>query len=175
MLVIICGLPGTGKSTLAKTLAEKIGAATISSDSIRMQILEQRTYSEKEKEIVYEEMFKKAGNLLANGKSVILDATFYKKNYREKAKAHAEKAKTDFFIIECTTDERVLKKRLFSRTKKTSESEADFAVYKKVKELFEPISEPHLTVDTSLPLEKQVQLVEKYLGVWNEREGHQGA
>ncbi len=175
MLIVICGLPGTGKSTLAKAVAERINAVHISSDSIRMKMLKERTYSDKEKEKVYEAMFAEAEGLLKDRKNVILDATFYKKELREKARRISMKVGTGFLIVECVTHEGLLRERLFARKKEKSESEADFAVYKKVKGIFEPIEEKHLVADTSLPLEKQVQLVEKYLGVWNEREGYQGA
>ena len=164
MLIMICGLPGTGKSTLAKAVAEKIGAVHISSDTVRMKLLKERTYSEEEKEKIYDLMLKEAENLLKEGKTIVLDATFYKKKLRELVKGIAEKAESKFFIVECITEENLLKERIFSRKKEETESETDFEIYKKVKAQFEPIEEDHIAVDTSLPLEKQVELVEQYIG-----------
>ncbi len=163
MLVIICGLPGTGKTTLAREVAKHIPAVHISSDAIRMMLLRKRTYSEKEKEGVYKAMFKKAEELITGGRSVVLDATFYKKMLREKARAIADKTKSKFFLVECTTPESVLRERMFARKRGESESEADFEVYKKIKEIFEPIEDEHLIVDTSQPIERQVRLVMNYL------------
>ncbi len=163
MLIIICGLPGTGKTTLAKAVAEKINAVYLNSDSIRMSMLEEREYTEEEKKRVYEAMFVEAEKQLTEGKNVVLDATFYKKELRETAEGVAKKADVGFFIVECVTHEDLLKERIFKRKKEESESEADFEVYKKVKTQFEPIEKEHLAVDTSLSLEKQVELVEKYL------------
>jgi len=163
MLVIVCGLPGTGKTTLAREVAKNIPAVHISSDAIRMMLLSKRTYSEKEKEGVYEVMFNKAEELLTAGRSVVLDATFYKKSLREKARAIAEKTKSKFFLVECTTPEGLLRERMVARKKSESESEADFEVYKKIKKIFEPIKDKHLIVDTSQPIGRQVGLVMNYL------------
>ena len=163
MLVMICGLPGTGKSTLAKAVAEKIDAVYLNSDSIRLGMLEEREYTEEEKKQVYEAMFEKSGEELKKGKNVVLDATFYKKELREDAKETADEAGTKIFIIECVTHEDLLKERILKRKKEETESEADFEVYKKVKMQFEPIEGEHLAVDTSMELERQIELVLAYL------------
>jgi len=163
MLVMICGLPGTGKSTLAKAVAEKIDAVYLNSDSIRLSMLEEREYTEEEKKRVYEAMFEKSGEVLKKGKNVVLDATFYKKELREDAKETADEAGTEFFIIECVTHEDLLRERIFKRGKEETESEADFEVYKKVKGQFDTVEEEHLAVDTSAEIEKQVELVLAYL------------
>ena len=39
MIVIFCGLPGTGKTTLAKELAPLIDAVVLSTDKIRKQLI----------------------------------------------------------------------------------------------------------------------------------------
>lgn len=164
MLIMVCGLPGTGKSTLAKAVAERIGAVYLNSDSIRLGMFEEKEYTEEEKKQVYEAMFEKAGEELGKGKNVVLDATFYKKGLRGDARETADEAGTDFYMIECVTHEDLLKERIFKRGKEESESDADYEVYKKVKTQFDPIEEEHLAVDTSVELEKQVELVLAYLG-----------
>ncbi len=160
---MICGLPGTGKTTLAKAVAEKIDAISINSDSIRMSMLEEREYTEEEKKMIYQAMFEEAGKNLKEGKNVVLDATFYKKELRESVEEVAKEAGTGFCIVECVTHEDLLKERIFKRKKEETESEADFEVYKKVKTQFEPIEEEHLAVDTSVELEKQIELVMNYI------------
>ncbi len=162
MLVLVCGLPGAGKSTLAKALAEMRGAAYISSDAVRREALEERTYSPEEKFRVYDAMLRKAGAELREGRGVVLDATFYKRELRERARETAERAGAGFRIIECTAEERLLKERMEAR--EGGLSEADFGVYMKVKAEYEPVEEGHLVVDTALPLEGQLKLAEKYLG-----------
>ncbi|HNT60586.1 MAG TPA: AAA family ATPase [Candidatus Bilamarchaeaceae archaeon] len=83
MLILISGLPGTGKSRISRGLAPRLNAVHISSDSIRKKLLERRTYSEEEKALVYSEMLSQASKSLSGGKNVVADATFYKKSLRK--------------------------------------------------------------------------------------------
>ena len=163
MLVLVCGLPGTGKTTLAKALAEGRGAVHISSDAVRVEALGKRTYSTEEKFGVYGLMLEVAERLLGEGKEVLLDATFYKRELREKARGVAEEAGTGFRIIECITEEGLLKGRVKTGGER-GKSEADFGVYKKVRGEYEPVEGEHLVVDTGLPLKEQLRLAEEYLG-----------
>jgi len=162
MLVIICGLPGTGKSTLAQELAKRWKAIHISSDSVRLRILKERTYSEKEKQMVYEKMFEEARGLLKRGADAILDATFYQKNLREAARAMAETEKNGCILIECVLGEEKIKERMERRKMGKNESEATFEIYKKVKEEFEEIEEKHLVINTEEPMEKQIEKAGQY-------------
>lgn len=160
MLIIIRGLPGTGKSTLSRKLAERLGAVHISSDSIRLKLIEKRTYSEREKMMVYDKMIETAVGFLQN-KSVILDATFYKRELLEKARKAAEEVKKSCILIECVLSEEKVKERIAQRDK--DESEANFEVYKKVKSVFEEIAEDHLIINTEEELEAQIAKVLDYL------------
>lgn len=161
MLVLVCGLPGAGKSTFAKALAEKTGAEYLSSDIIRRKMLEERTYSEQEKYRVYWNMVREAERLLSTGKNVVCDATFYKKKTRGEMRAAAERAGSEIAIVKCVLDERIVEERMEKRKLEGSESEADFSVYLKVKALFEPIEGEFIEVDTSLPLGGQVEGAER--------------
>jgi predicted kinase len=157
MFILICGLPGVGKSFFAKVLAQRMDAQYLSSDSIRMKELEKRTYSEEEKTRIYERMVQEAAELLGKGKGVILDATFYLERYRQMMRDVAQMNNVDFFIIECVLDEDELKKRMGKRKGEKTESEADFAVYLKVKREFEAIVEEHLVIETSEQLEGNIE------------------
>jgi aminoglycoside phosphotransferase family enzyme/predicted kinase len=160
MLIIVCGLPGCGKSTLALAIAAKLDAEHISSDIIRRKMLEERTYSEQEKYRVYERMVHEAETLLRGGKSVIADATFYRKRTRQQMLDAARRSGKKVLIVECVLDEETIEERMeIRRAGRESESEADFSVYLKVKALFEPIQEEHLIVDTGLSIPEQIKLV----------------
>ena len=165
MLVLVCGLPGVGKSTLAKALSEQLEAVYLSSDIIRRKMLEERTYSEQEKYKVYGNMVKEAERLLASGKTVVCDATFYKKKTRMEMCEAAKRSSAEVFFVKCTLDEKSIEERMENRARLgNSESEATFRIYLKVKELFEEIEGEYLEVDTALPLEKQVEKVTSGLG-----------
>ncbi len=165
MLVLVCGLPGVGKSTLAKALSEQLEAVYLSSDIIRRKMLDERTYSEQEKYRVYENMVAAAKRLLASGKTVVCDATFYKKKTRGEMCAAARHSGAEVFFVKCILDEKTIEERMSAREQLgTSESEATFRIYMKVKGLFEEIEEDYLEIDTALPLEEQVEKVAAGLG-----------
>ncbi len=157
MLILISGLPGTGKSRISRELASHVGAVHISSDSIRKKMLERRTYSEEEKALVYSEMVSQVSASLFEGKNVIADATFYKASLRRRMKEAAEKAGTDFFMVECTLPEEKVKERISSRRK--GDSEAKYREYLIVKEAFEPFTGERIIIDTSLPAKESVKTI----------------
>ncbi len=147
ILLVVAGLPGTGKSHFSRKLAEVTGAEIISSDSIRMKILRQRTYSDEEKRMVYGKMAEDAKKALLSGKDVIADATFYLRKNRKIMKNIAEETDSGFFVIQCTAPDEVVRKRMGEGRK--YESEADFRIYLKIKKDFEPICGKHIVIDTT--------------------------
>jgi predicted kinase len=54
MIIIICGLPGVGKSTLAKELAPLINATILSTDKIRKELIPKPLYGRRERRLIYE-------------------------------------------------------------------------------------------------------------------------
>ncbi|MFA5412839.1 MAG: AAA family ATPase [Candidatus Micrarchaeia archaeon] len=157
MLILIAGLPGTGKSRISRELSSRLGAVHVSSDMIRNEMLKERTYSEEEKALIYNEMVSRVSKSLSEGKDVIADATFYKESLRKRMKEAAEKAGADFFIVECTLPEERVKERLSGR--RGGGSEAKFREYLIVKSAFQPFTEERIRVDTSLPVEESIKTI----------------
>lgn len=158
MIVIVCGLPGSGKSFFASRLSPLINGVYIKSDKVRMEMLQQKTYSEKEKEAVYEEMLLRMKKLLEENRNVVLDATFYKNKIRNKFK---DVAKRDITFIEIQADELIIKERTKQKRK---DSDADFEVYKKIKRDWEPLTEDHLTLQsTNNNIDEMLQIAISYL------------
>ena len=83
MVILVLGLPGSGKSYFAERLAQKIHAEYLNSDQIRKEMFPDRTYSDSEKARVYEALLKKMQEAIDKEKDVVLDATFYKNKIRE--------------------------------------------------------------------------------------------
>lgn len=158
MLYIIVGLPATGKTEAAKMLADKTGASILNEDDILRELFPEPTHSREERQEVYDEMFRRARELLKFGEKVILDATFISKANRDKARGLSE----DYKIIEVTAPEDQIKKRLEKRCHK-SDNDADWGVYLKYKKNFEPVFEHHPALDNSKSLEKVQQQLEKIL------------
>lgn len=149
MFIIVCGLPGAGKTTMAKRIADETKSFLLNTDIIRKKVIYDPGYSEKEKEMIYNLLFEMAEKFLITGKNVVIDGTFYKKELRERARKIAKKTKNEFRVIEVRCSEEIIRKGMKERWKKGSESDADFEVYRKIKGKFEPIEEKHLVLDTT--------------------------
>jgi predicted kinase len=134
------GLPGSGKSFFAAQLAALMKATYINSDKERKKLLAVRTYTENEKSFVYDAMLEKMKRLIKKNKNVVLDATFYKNEIRQKFINETE-GKYPLFIIEVKASEAIVKERL---KKIRPDSDADFEVYKKIKKQWEPVEKDHL-------------------------------
>ena len=155
MLILVCGLPGTGKTTVAEAIAKKKNARILSTDIIRKEMIGNPAYTDDEKDMVYHMLFNMAGMMLKDGRNVVLDGTFYKKELRDNVRELATKTKSELSIVEVVCDERVVRERLAKRCKTCCASDADFAVYKKLKTSFEQIKKKHFTINTSGAWQKQ--------------------
>jgi len=179
VLIILHGLPGVGKSTLAKRLSEKTGGIVLGTNYIRRIILGCNAFkcenvplmpfTTTEILLSYRVMLYCAEQLLNLGKTVILDATFQKKLYIEMAKELAQKTNHQIFIIKVVCNEEVCKERLTEREKlRNSDSIVGYAHHVEVKEkIFENYPEVNFTFDSSREEESQYQnlyqVLEKYL------------
>lgn len=160
-LIVICGLPGTGKSFVAKKLGKKIKAKVLNTDVVRKKLFKKPTYSDEEKYKVYKKLFEIAEKSLKKS-NVILDGTFYKENLRKMAKKIAEKNDSKFILVEVICEENLVKQRLEKRIKREEVSDADFFVHKKLRNEFEKIKEKHFVIKNDKNVEKQInEFVEK--------------
>jgi predicted kinase len=139
--VIVFGLPGSGKTYFAEKLAGKINGLHISSDSVRQHLQLSDKYQEHAKMKVYLELLRLMEKAICQQHDIVMDATFYKADIRNLFKKRAELLKSKIYFIEVRADESTIKDRV---KKKRKESEADFKVYLKIKNVFEPLEEDHL-------------------------------
>ncbi|OMP75189.1 MULTISPECIES: ATP-binding protein [unclassified Chitinophaga] len=160
MVIIVTGLPGSGKSYLAVRLADELQAAYASSDRIRKKMIPNRTYSVKEKESVYDEMCNRMVAAIQAERDIVLDATFYRDSLREKFILEAG-PESQIRLIEVTAAESLIKERL---GQKRADSEANFHVYQQLKAQYEPIHVPHLTlVSTNNNIGEMLDSALKYI------------
>ncbi|MBI2830571.1 MAG: AAA family ATPase, partial [Chloroflexi bacterium] len=164
-LFITVGLVGTGKSTVTQALAKRLGLVYVSSDITRKQlagvpVTEHRfedfsggIYTPEFTRRTYDTMFDKANEVLRDGGSVILDASFLKAAEREKARALAVETGANFFIVECTLDEGAIRQRLAERLKQITTSDGRWEIYTRQQAQFEPVLEVppsnHVIINTS--------------------------
>ena len=151
MIVLFCGLPGVGKTSLANELAPLINAIVLSTDKIRKEVISKPTYTKEEKGLIYDVMLLVARYLHdAAGINCILDATFNTEKSRRTAIEKLVNVSSDqIYIVECICPEDVVITRLKAR--KGDYSDADIDIYRKMKQLYEPVKEmeKHIVIDTS--------------------------
>ena len=145
MIIIVFGLPGSGKSFFASLLAKEINAEYISSDILRKQIFPHRNYSTEEKQKVYDSMLAIVKEAMKQNKILVLDATFYKNDLRRKF-FEAAKRMDEVIFIEVQAEEELIEERL---QRKRTDSEAGFEVYKKIRSEWEPMKEEHLILQST--------------------------
>jgi predicted kinase len=143
-VIIVFGLPGSGKSYFASRFAGLTGAVYINSDRFRNQLYTRKTYAEKEKLSVYAKMLEAAKKALQQNKDIVIDGTFYKKNIRRKFLGVIQ-GKACLAFIEVCAEETIIEKRL---TQKRADSDAGFEVFKIIKKQWEHMPEEHLLLDS---------------------------
>lgn len=151
-LVVVCGPPGVGKSTVGAMLADRLGAERLRTDAVRRDVVPDPSYTDRERRRVYDEFFDRARELLDGGASVVLDGTFQYESTRDRAAELATEFDVEFDVVRVTCDEATVRERLAERT--DDPSDAVFANYREIRDAFDPFDRPHLTVDNSGTLEQ---------------------
>jgi len=146
MVIIVFGLPGSGKTYLAGKLAKKIGAHHISSDVVRKKLVTYPTYSTNEKLLIYKEMFDMMCNYVSLNEHVILDGTFYTASIRNTCIEQIKLPGSEIKFIEVKADKDIIKERL---SKKREESDADYHIHELIEREFEPYTKDHLILYAS--------------------------
>jgi predicted kinase len=161
MLTIVAGVPGSGKSFFAERLAARIQADYINSDQVRIFLEAQGKYLPEDKMAVYREMLQQATQAIQARKDVVVDATFYHHTFREMFVQRARDLDQKIHVIEVVADEELIRERLKTPRKF---SEADFQVYEKIRDEFEEITMPHLTLESKASnIEDMLSQAEKYV------------
>jgi uncharacterized protein len=132
-LIIMSGLSGSGKTTVAKTIARKESAIHLRSDAIRKQLAGISVEEKGSNEIYSAEMSQKTytrllelGIMLSKaGFTVILDAKYDRVTYREQIISAASSDNIPLQIINCTAPIEVLRDRLNQRTGDISDATAE--------------------------------------------------
>ncbi|MGX4688059.1 bifunctional aminoglycoside phosphotransferase/ATP-binding protein [Streptomyces sp. JNUCC 63] len=164
-LILVGGLPGSGKSTLSGALADRLGVALLSSDRVRKQLAgippEQSAaagygeglYTPEWTARTYAALLDRASALLSRGESVVLDATWSDAGRREAALRMAERTSADLVALHCHVPGDVSAARLRTRVPGASDADLDIAT---AMAAGEPPWAEAVAVDTSGPLESAV-------------------
>ncbi|HTS10452.1 MAG TPA: ATP-binding protein [Candidatus Eisenbacteria bacterium] len=164
MIVLMAGLPGTGKTTLATELAAKIGGRVLSKDEFRHAIFqaEEVEYSSRQDDFCSQLMLQTADYLFGRNlkKTIFLDGRPFSRRYQiENVLTFANRLNQPWRILECVCPDEIVQRRLEPDTAAGHHpaGNRDFALYLHVRARFEAITFSKLVIDTSQDLEQCVR------------------
>ncbi len=168
-LIAMAGLPGTGKSTLARALADALPAVVLDKDRVRAALFSSAVdYSAAQNDFCLSVIYQTAAFLLQQdpNRAVIIDGrTFATQAQRETLREAASKTGATLHIIECVCAEPTALARLAhdAATGAHPAADRDAALYRRVQARWDPIPAPKLVIETDAPLKTCVARCLDYL------------
>ena len=171
-LIVFAGLPGTGKSSLARAVARELRALYLDKDTIKDSVIAvaRELKIEQGPDLAgpasYELLVVQARDNLSLGLSVVLDSPAGYRRFREQVSELAKARKASLKLVECIcTDESLLRQRVEERGRELPPYRArDWADYQSNRARFEGLTERRLVVDTAEPLAINLRKVLAYIG-----------
>ncbi len=149
-LVLLSGLPGTGKSYFARALATQVPAVILESDALRKALVGQPTYAPPESGRLFLALRRLVGELLGEGIPAIVDATNITERNRRDFYRVAEGQGARLLIVQTVAPPHVVKERLAARQANPDEkSDATWAVYERMAAEANCIRRAYYHVDTT--------------------------
>ncbi len=175
-LIVIMGLPGTGKSFLAEELSRSLleNPIYISTDLVRRYLFDfshhqyepfgSKLYTQEKRDLVYNALYLIVEILLNQKLTLVLDGTFYSQIKRQPLYRICERLNQKLILIRTVCSEEIIKQRIQERKLSgDNTSDADFNIYLEIKGRFEIIDHPHLIIDTEKEIQNILQDVRTYI------------
>jgi predicted kinase len=165
--VLFAGLPGTGKSTLAKALAPRLHAAILDKDCVRAALFpgSLTDYSAAQDQVCLRAMLDAAAYLTSHNRVpyIFFDGrTFSTQAQREEVQHAAERAGAPWRILHITCADAVAEARLGADQAHPAQNRTP-ALYRTLQHQFEPIRQPKLEIDTTEGMDGALTAAEAYL------------
>jgi predicted kinase len=164
MIVLMAGLPGTGKSALATALAQRLSGTVLSKDKIRHALFAPLDveYTTEQDDFIMETMLNAAGSILQKHpqRYIFLDGRTFSRRYQiERVLTAASEWNQPWKILECICSDEIARSRLQEQASSGDHpaSNRSYALYLEIKQRFEPIVQPKMVVDTDQPLAECVE------------------
>lgn len=152
LLVMLMGIPGAGKTTLASPLAERLGAVVLSRDTLRPAVLPRSDYSDDEKSFEVEIVRLAVGFNLTRGRSVVVDGiSFERARDVESFRRTADESEADCrgLLLDVTVEE--ASRRVEAQRERGGHlaADRDAALVQRVAREFEPVPDWVIRIDTT--------------------------
>src|ERR1700723_1125252 len=159
MIVLMAGLPGTGKTTLAREPAGRMRGRVLNKDEIRDALFftDEIEFSSRQDDFCLQVMLETAHQLLRldPNRFILLDGRTFSRRYQIDNVVNAASALHQAWrIIECVSGEEIIKQRLDEQSAWGAHpaSNRDFKLYLEVRSKFEAITLAKTVIDTGTPL-----------------------
>jgi hypothetical protein len=167
-LMMMSGLSGSGKTTVAKEIARKLGAIHLRSDAVRKHLAgigvnqkgDESLYTPQMSEKTYNRLLELGTRLAAQGFPVILDAKYDRQGLRQRVISQATEQNIPFQILHCDAPMEVLRDRVSGRTGDISDATPDLLAQQQAKaEDFTEAEKAHVvSIDTTEDWEGEIDL-----------------
>lgn len=171
LVLVVGGLSGTGKTTLATALAEALGAVLLRTDVVRQDLFGAETratdvdsgvYRQQAREQVYDELHRRAAALHSQRISAVLDGTYSAQEQLKQAHELAADSRRRFLAIQCDCRAEVAQERIRRRLAAghdASDARPELHEVQRLRWQAWPADIPQVRVDTEQPLPQQVEQV----------------
>ena len=169
-LILVSGLPGTGKSYISRRLAERLSLAVLETDALRKTLFPTPIYSTEESARLFHACHLLVEELLGKGIPVLLDATNLQERHREPLYSIAERLKVKLLIVRVEAPMEEVMERLQQRTddpNSDGHSDADWQVYQRLRSSADAIRRNHFVVDTSGDVTPVVDKIVREVNKWS--------